>query len=179
MEIRVMTALNQSVNDEIGLFKYEGGRYFALAVSLLIAGGGVVLIFFRNYGDYLFALGVIFILVGLSFSLLFTAFWSRVRAQIIASERKKNPFEGQANLLAVFHEQEVVFTLEKPERKTIEERHSYPDFSGVDITEHYCFFIIGDPHKNPAIPVKKSEEVVLLLKKKNVPLRFHQGSVGH
>jgi hypothetical protein len=175
MEIRVMTPLNQSVNDEIGLFKYERGRYLALGVALVLLGGGVGLLFLKGLG---LIIGVILIGISFFFVLGFTLLWAKTRQSIIVEERKRHPFTSGANLLAVFSEDKVLFTLEKAGSPAIDEEHAYSDFRWADVTEHYVYFAIGDPKKNPAIPVKMSEELLSFLKTKSLKLVYHKGSVA-
>lgn len=169
-----MTPLNQSVNDEIGLFKYERGRYLALGMAVVLLGGGVGLLFLPGIG---LVFGVILILISFFFILAFTLLWAKTRESIILEERKRHPFKSGANLLAVFSEEKAVFTLEKAGSDALSEEHAYSDFHTIDVTEHYVYFVVGDPKKNPAIPVKRSEELLSFLKAKSLKLAYHKGSL--
>jgi hypothetical protein len=175
MEIRVTTPLDQSVNDEVCLFKYERGRYLALAVALLFLGGGVGLPFL---GGIALIIGVILILVGFLFSLGFTLGWKSTRKRIVLDERKRNPVQKGATLEAVFSDDKAAFTLKKYGSSPMEEEHPYSYFSAVEVTEHYLYFVYGDPKANPAIPVQRSENLLAFLKDKGIKIHYHKGSLG-
>ena len=171
MKKRIVTPLTREVGSDLNGFKYQKGRFVALALTLVLFGGGVALLFLDGW---LRIAGVAFVVVTLFLVASFTVFWPRLLQRLSAEDLARNPFPEGVRLLYLFEDEQWSVTLEKVGASNVSETHPYSYFNRIDVGEKYCFLNYGNPKENPAFPVLFDPELLAFLSQKGIPFKDHR-----